>query len=110
MAETDGGDRDDRRAEPRHLTCFPFHVQRGERGQTGGVEIALIRDLSPAGALLYTSCQTETGSRLKLHLDLEMGSDEARVVEAKVLRVSPLDAEARNELWKFGVTVQFDEP
>jgi hypothetical protein len=106
MSEDASSSGDDRRAEARHLACYPFHIQKGDRGATGGMEIAIIHDLSPSGALLYSPGEIPIGTRVKLHLDFP--DQPVRVVEGHVVR-----AERRSltvaDVWSFAVGVHFDE-
>jgi PilZ domain len=100
---------DDRRRDERHVTCYPFHIQAGESGETADVEIALIRDLSPSGALLFAREAFAVGTRMKLHLDVLGRPDEVRVVVGRVVRVEPRPPDEA-EVWPYAVAVQLDEP
>jgi hypothetical protein len=102
----DASDGSERRGAPRVLTCYPFHVQRGEQGQTKAEEIALIRDLSPSGALLFVETDLAVGARVQLHLDFV---EPRRIVEGRVVRrdVRPPGA---SEVWPYRAAVQFVEP
>src|SRR5689334_10576199 len=99
-------DDSERRAATRHITCTPFHVQRGERGQSSNVEIALIQDLSPTGALLLSVGDLPVGTRVKLHLDL--GDSPARIVEARVVRAERRPEDV-SDVWRFAAAVHFAE-
>lgn len=96
----------ERRAAPRVLTCYPFHVQRGERGDTNAEEIALIRDISPTGALLLVASALPIGARVQLHLDFV---EPPRVLEGRVVRREERPPDA-SEVWPYGAAVQFAEP
>ena len=106
MSDPDG----ERRGGMRHFTCYPFHIQRGEAGETSDVEIALIRDVSAAGAyLLVRAAPPPVGTRVKLHLDVFDAPREARIVVGRVVRVEDRPAD-ESDLWQSGVAVQFDAP
>jgi hypothetical protein len=94
----------DRRWGDRHLACYPVGVQRGEGEST----LALIRDLSVSGAMLFTAQAPKEGELLGLQLHIKENSDEAHDAVAKVVRVTrrPADAGA----WRFSVAVQFEPP
>ena len=94
----------DRRANERHLACFPASVQRPD----GETRTSLIRDLSVTGALLFVRTSLEVGDRveLKLHLN-EENIDDARDVRAEVIRVEPLPDDAVG-MWRRQVAVKFD--
>jgi len=96
----------ERRAAVRHFTCYPFHVQTGESGDTSDMAIAVIQDLSPTGALLLVGSDLPIGTRVKLHLDFVEPSP--RIVEGRVVRAErrPRDASA---VWPFGAAVEFSE-
>jgi len=95
----------DRRVDERHFACFPAHIQRSG----GSTRMALIRDLSVSGALLFTRSRLSVGDELQLSLYLREDVTEVRPVAARVLRVEPLTAD-RAEVWHFRAAVQFDEP
>jgi len=59
----------ERRLEPRHLACFPAHIETPE----GVPRSALIRDLSLSGALLLTRAKLRVGDAVKLSLHLREG-------------------------------------
>ncbi|HEY4122609.1 MAG TPA: PilZ domain-containing protein [Byssovorax sp.] len=105
MSDPDG----ERRGGMRHFTCYPFHIQRGEAGETSDVEIALIRDVSAAGAYLLVRAAPAVGDRVKLHLDVFDAPKDARVVVGRVVRVEARPAD-ESDVWQSGVAVQFDAP
>jgi hypothetical protein len=98
----------ERRAVLRHFTCYPFHIQRGEAGQTGEFEIAVIHDLSASGAYLLATTEPAIGTRLKLHLDVFGEPGTERVALGRVVRTERRPADA-SEVWPFGIAVQFDD-
>ncbi|MFO0549110.1 MAG: PilZ domain-containing protein [Polyangiaceae bacterium] len=101
---------EERRAAARHFTCYPFHFQAGDAGDTGDTEIALIQDVSPTGALLLVGAELPIGTRVKLHLDFLDGLDSGlgRIVEGRVVR-NERRPRARSDVWPFGAAVQFTE-
>lgn len=106
MSNDEPRDGAERRAEDRHLACYPFQMQRGERGATGGMEIAVIHDVSASGALLYTVGEIAAGTRVKLHLDF--GEEPVHVVEGHVVRLERCPSDVA-DVWRFAVGVQFAE-
>jgi hypothetical protein len=106
--EGKGDPDDDRRGELRHLTCYPFHIQTGELGDTADLEIALIRDLSTAGALLFTRESIPVGARVKLHLDVFGRPDDVRLAIGRVVRAEARAPEEA-EVWPFAVGIELDE-
>lgn len=95
----------ERRAEPRHLTCYPIQFQREE----GHDDIALIHDLSVSGALLFTRVALDVGSPVALMLDVF--GDPTRVERAAghVVRIERRAPEV-SDLWIWSVGVELDEP
>ena len=100
-----GDEGDDRRVDARELTCYPFYVQTGDTGDTGAMDIAIIRDLSPSGAYLFVGVDLSVGTRVKLHLDF---AEPPKIVEGRVVRAERTPEES-SELWPFGAAVRFDE-
>jgi hypothetical protein len=96
---------DDRRGEQRHFACFPAHIRR----PGGSTRMALIRDLSITGALLFTRSRLSVGDEIALSLYLRENATEILPAQARVLRVEPLSAD-RAEVWHFRAAVQFTEP
>ncbi len=97
----------DRRGGLRYVTCYPFHIQKGEREQTEDMEVALIRDLSEGGAYLLLGAAVEVGARLKLHLD--RAEAPVLVVEGRVQRTERRPTEVA-DVWQFGAAVVFQDP
>lgn len=103
-AEKGESEADDRRLVTRYLTCYPFNMQKGDTGDTGDLEIALIQDLSERGAFVLTTTELLPNARVKLHLDFGETAD--LMVEARVVRCTRRPVEVA-ELWHFGVAVEF---
>src|SRR5262245_19083466 len=99
--EADAGS--DRRGDPRHLACFPAHVEVGE---TGVARTALIRDLSVSGALLLTRAKVKVGDVVKLSLYLKEGLDPV-TLSSRVVREERRIAELVHP-WTKAVAVQFE--
>jgi hypothetical protein len=104
MGEARGSER---REATRYFTCYPFHIQKGDAGDTGDMEIAVIQDLSARGAYLLVTTDLEVGARVKLHLDFGERPGEV-VVEGRVLRTERRPADVA-DLWLFGAAVQFSD-
>jgi len=104
MADERGAER---REATRYFTCYPFHIQKGDQGDTGDMEIAVIQDLSVTGAFLLVTTDLSVGARVKLHLDF--GDAPGTVtVEGRVLRSERRPADV-SDLWLYGAAVQFVE-
>jgi len=100
------GGADDRRVVTRYLTCYPFHIQKGDRGETGDLEIAIIQDLSERGAFVLTTTELAPDARVKLHLDF--GDTPNLQIEGRVVRSTKRPAEVA-DLWHFGAAVEFTD-
>jgi hypothetical protein len=96
----------ERRIGVRHFACFPAHLKRPERGK----RIAMIHDLSIAGALLVVRAELAVGDvvSLQLHVTGDPGS-RTRTTHARVVRVESLETLER-ALWSHRVAVQFESP
>jgi PilZ domain len=102
--EEEGASPSERRVEPRHLACFPAHVETA----AGVPRSALIRDLSVSGALLLTRARLNVGDTVKLSLHLREGAPPYPTV-ARVVR----EEQRPNEMvhpWTKAVAVQFEAP
>ncbi len=98
------GAADERRVVTRYLTCYPFHIQKGDRGDTGDLEIAIIQDLSERGAFVLTTTELSADARVKLHLDF--GDTPDLQIEGRVVRSTRRPAEVA-DLWHFGAAIEF---
>lgn len=94
----------ERRVDPRHIACFPAHVETTE----GAPRSALIRDLSISGALLLTRARLRVGDTVKLELHLREASA-PNTVTARVVREERRPSEMVHP-WTKSVAVQFEEP
>jgi len=98
---------EDRRANRRHVACFPAYVDVPEDDEA---RIALIRNVSVDGALLYTRHDYPVGAKLELALYLSGDADAAaHPAVAEVLRSSRREVD-RADLWPFSAAVKFEEP
>lgn len=91
---------DERRREVRELSCIPAYVESKDK------HLALIRDVSPSGALLYVQEPLPEGERVHLELYLSGDGHEARPVDGKVVR-----SERRTgprEVWGHKIAIEFD--
>ena len=93
----------ERRAEPRHIACFPAYIEDG-----GVTRSAIIRDLSIGGTRLLTRARPEVGDRVRLSLYITADPDQPGDVSGRVVRIEPWGD--GSTLWSFSVAVQFDEP
>ena len=94
----------ERRGDPRHLACFPAHLET----DGGQQRTALIRDLSISGALLLTRAKITVGDTVRLSLYLKEGMEPV-FTTARVVRHERRASELAHP-WTKAVAVQFDEP
>jgi len=94
---------EERRGQPRELTCIPTNVESTTEDQPW---VALIRDISTSGARLFTRVRYEVGEELDFVLYL--GSDESasRQAKGKVVRCNLREGD--RDVWVFDVGVEFD--
>lgn len=98
------GDEAERRVDPRHLACFPAHLETAE----GVPRSALIRDLSVSGALLLTRARLQIGDTVKLALHLREDA-EPFTATARVIREERRPSDLVHP-WTNTVAVQFEAP
>jgi len=94
----------DRRSDERYLACFPAYLELPER-----TRMALIRDISTTGALLYTQNALKPDERVALKLYVEGDPDKARLANALVVRFERRSFD-RSDIWPYSVAVRFEEP
>ncbi len=104
VPESEGPTASERRGEPRHLACFPAHLETTE----GVARSALIRDLSVTGALLLTRARVHIGDTVKLSLYLREGI-EPFAAAGRVVREEQRPSEMVHP-WTKAVAVQFEVP
>lgn len=95
-------DRPERRTDVRKLSCIPAYVESNQQ------HLALIRDVSLTGALLFTRSKFEVGEPVHLSLYLAEGAKEARRADGRVVRA--VERAGDRDVWNYEVGVQFDEP
>jgi hypothetical protein len=95
----------ERRTEPRQLTCIPAYIEATDESPL----VALIRDISVAGALLLTRRRLNPGEPLTLSLYLTGEAQNARPARGRVARCEQRGGE-RADIWPWEAGVQFDEP
>jgi hypothetical protein len=98
---------DERRAVSRQLSCIPAYVEAKDT-QDEGPHLALIHDVSPAGALLFTRSELDMGEAVTLTLYLTPDQHPPRVAAGKIVRVIRRPIE-RSDVWQWEVGVEFDE-
>jgi PilZ domain len=103
-ADDDEAEGSDRRIDPRHLACFPAHLQAGE----GPTRSALIRDLSVSGALLLTRAKLAIGDTV--HLSLYFDEDMKAYPAVGTVVREERRAGALAHPWTKSVAVRFDRP
>lgn len=91
--------------DERHFACFPAHLKR----PGGSLRMALIRDLSVSGALLFTRELLHVGDPIQLDLYLADDITLVRTASARVVRVEARSVD-RSEVWHHSAAVRFDEP
>jgi hypothetical protein len=96
---------EERRASGRQFTCIPAYFESRRDPQ----DLALIRDVSPTGARLYTRIRLAVDEELSLHLCLGQEDDPPRVAKGKVVRVDRRDP-ALSDVWSFDIGVVFEAP
>jgi hypothetical protein len=91
---------DERRASPRVEANLPGEIET-EQGKTS---IAISRDISPGGLLLFTRLQLDAGSRITLKVAHD---GEALPLACTVVRVDELPVGA-SVLWRWQVAVKLE--
>jgi hypothetical protein len=96
---------DERRTQPRQLTCIPAYVESRDDGE----HLALIHDASPDGALLFTRTKLEMEQAVQLSLYLLPQHEPPRPATGKVVRVRRRDPD-RSDVWLWEIGIKFDAP
>jgi len=104
-AHGDGSDGSERRASGRHLACFAANIE----GEDSAPRMALIRDLSATGALLFTQSLLKTGEALILTLYVTGELEKPHATTARVVRSGRRRLDRAN-VWPYDAAVRFDEP
>ena len=87
-----------RRQRVRQLTCTPAGVQSPEKNR-----LALIRDASATGALLFSKSQFPVDTPLKITIRVDNKGQPDVLVDARVVRVERLN----DDFWTYGIGVIF---
>jgi hypothetical protein len=96
----------DRRADERHLACFPAALERPD----GEHRPSIIRDLSESGALLLVrTAKIAVGDEVKLQLYITDDPTAFRPASGRVVRIEQLTSGEAGP-WRQRVAVQFSEP
>jgi hypothetical protein len=96
---------DERRTQPRQLTCIPAYVGAEEQEE----HLALIHDARPEGALLFTRTKLELEQRVQLSLYLLPQHEPPRPAVGRVVRVRRREPD-RSDVWLWEIGIQFDSP
>ncbi len=99
------GNPEDRRADTRHIACFPAEIE--VEGSEGEASLAMIRDLSVSGALLFARSKLKVGSKVKLSLYI-LDETNPRVVRGQIMRCEKRSQELV-DMWSISIGVKFDE-
>lgn len=94
---------EDRRTDVRHIACFPAEIEP----EDGEATLAMIRDLSVSGALLFSRSKLKVGSKVKLSLYI-LDDTNPRVVYGQVMR-SEKRSQELVDMWSISIGVKFDE-
>ena len=95
----------DRRSDERYLACFPAYLELAPQR----TRMALIRDISTTGALLFTQTALKPDERVALKLYVEGDPEKARVTSAVVVRFERRSFD-RADIWPYSVAVRFEQP
>ncbi len=96
---------DDRRDHNRQLTCVVAEIETEDKSS-----LALIRNVSRSGALLYVARQLPVDSPVELAIHTTADPRGKKIhATGTIVRRKALDIE-RTDLWHWEIGVQFDEP
>lgn len=95
----------DRRVHERRITCVVGEVETKDKSS-----LALIRNVSKSGALLFSARAFDVDSPIDLliHTSVEPGSRKI-TTSGTVVRCEPLDP-SRTDMWRCELGVHFDQP
>lgn len=93
-----------RRSTDRALACYPAELSTG-----GENALALIRDVSVKGALLFLQVPQDVGFEVTVHLYILPDPNKALTATAKVVRMSTRRLQDRG-VWKYAAAVEFTRP
>lgn len=96
---------DERRTVERQIACYPAEVENA----AGNRELALIRDVSVTGALLFLRRRPNEGDPVRLQLHLGAEGEPGIDAAGSIVRVLMRDSGSR-DLWRYSAAVHFDAP
>lgn len=96
MSERRGGDR--------FVACYPADLEQ----PSGDTALALIRDISVTGAMLFVADPLDAGTNLKLALYIADDPKVSYPAEARVIRSQRRTG--GDVLWRYSVAVEFVHP
>ncbi len=100
-----GESADDRREHVRRLVCVVAEVETADKSA-----LALIRNVSTSGALLFAARDLEVDARVELLIHTSSDPSAAKIhTSGTVVRRVALDP-GRSDLWRWEIGVHFDEP
>jgi hypothetical protein len=98
-------DDDERRRHNRRLTCVVAEVEAKDKSS-----IALIRNVSESGAMLFTSRDLEIGWDVDLVIHTSSDPEGRKILAgATVMRREELDP-SRSDFWRWRIGVKFSSP
>ncbi len=96
---------DERRVHRRYKLWVPARIE----GSAGGSQLAIGHDISEKGSLMVTRPPgPEVGSTIRIFVRVPPDAEEERMVTARVLRVSPNEADPGG-LWPLRMAVEFNQ-
>lgn len=93
-----------RRNTDRAIACYPAQISAGDSSA-----LALIRDISVTGALLFVRSEQQVGSTVALELFILPDPNEALRVSGRVVR-STLRSPRDRGVWNYAAAIEFSEP
>jgi hypothetical protein len=104
-SEKPRSEEDDRRRHDRRLTCVVAEVEAKDKSS-----LALIRNVSESGALLFTARELEIGWDVDLVIHTSSDPEAKKIhASATIMRREELDPE-RTDFWRWEIGVKFTEP
>lgn len=95
----------ERRGAPRQLSCIPAFVKTEEVSR----QVAIIRDVSIRGALLFTRAKFAVDDDVALSLYISNDCKIARDVSGRVRRIERRTDDG-TEVWPYEAGIEFDSP
>lgn len=94
-----------RRGAARQISCIPAYVGTDDESR----QVALIRDVSALGALLFVRERLAIDDEVNLTLYLGRDAKQRRDVSGRVARIERRTGDGI-ELWPYETGIEFDEP